>query len=383
MINELWRGFPQITYGLLCNGQGCPVSIEAFSGNTADPGTLAAQIAKLRKRFSIQRVVLAGDRGMITSKRIEEDLRPIEGLDWISALRSEGIRKLAEESLIEPSLFDERDLAEVRSAAFPGERLIVCRNPLLTEERGRKRNELLELSEKKLQEIAAATRRAKRPLRGKEKIALRVANSVSRYKMRKHFLLEFGEQSFSYRRDEEKIAAEAALDGIYAVRTSVSGDILSAPDTVRAYKDLSKVERAFQSLKTVDLKIRPIHHWLEERIRAHVFLCMLAYYVEWHLRQKLASILFEDEERAEAEKQRPSIVAPAPRSQKALAKQASKMTEEDWPVHSFQTLLADLGTLTKNRVRLSEHSASGQEFYVLTEPTPFQKHVFELIGVSI
>jgi transposase len=373
------RGFAQIVYGLLCNPQGCPVSIEVFAGNTADPSTLESQIAKLRKRFGITRVVLVGDRGMITSKRIEEELRGVEGLDWITALRADTIKKLARDGTIQPSLFDQRNLAEIQSPDFPGERLMVCRNPALAAERTRKRNELLAATEKKFAEIAAATQRAKRPLRGKDKIALRAGRARDQYKMGKHFVLEFHEESFHYRRDEEKIAAEAALDGIYVIRTSVQPEVMGAEDAVRAYKDLAKVERAFRSLKTVDLKIRPIYHWLEERIRAHVFLCMLAYYVEWHLRRKLAAVLFDDEHREDCESQRTSIVDPAPRSQTAKDKDSRKRTEAGWPVHSFQTLLDDLATLTKNRVVVG---ASNESFYEMTQPTPFQKHVFALAGVT-
>jgi len=373
------RGFPQIVYGLLCNAQGCPVSIEVFSGNTADPSTLESQIGKMRRRFGLERVVLVGDRGMITSRRIEEQLRTVEGLDWITALRADTIKTLARQGAIEPSLFDERNLAEVRSPDFPGERLVVCRNPALAAERCRKRLELLAATEKKLEEIAAATRRAKRPLRGKDKIAMRVGRARDRYRVGKHFVLEIEEDRFDYRRDEEKIAAEAALDGIYVIRTSVEPHLMAAEDTVRAYKDLAKVERAFRSLKTVDIKIRPIYHWLEPRIRAHVFLCMLAYYVEWHLRRQLAPVLFDDEEREECESQRASIVDPAPRSQTARNKEASKRTAEHWPVHSFQTLLDDLGTLTKNRVQLGD---TAESFYQLTQPTAFQQHVLELIGVT-
>jgi len=373
------RGFPQIVYGLLCNPQGCPVSIEVFAGNTADPNTLEAQIKKVRQRFGIQRVVFVGDRGMITSKRIEEELRGVEGLDWITALRADTIRKLARDGLVEPSLFDERNLAEIRSPDFPGERLMVCRNPALAAERTRKRNELLAATEKKFAEIAAATRRPKRPLRGKEKIALRVARARNQYKMGKHFILEFREDRFDYRRDQDNIAAEEELDGIYVIRTSLEPSIMGSEDTVRAYKDLSKVERAFRSLKTVDLKIRPIHHWLEERIRAHVFLCMLAYYVEWHLRQKLAPVLFDDELREDCEHLRQSIVDPAPRSQCAKDKERSKRTADHWPVHSFQTLLDDLGTLTKNQIVVD----GGREaFYQLTQPTAYQQHVFDLIELT-
>jgi transposase len=373
------RGFPQIVYGLLCNAAGCPVAIEVFAGNTGDPTTLASQIAKIRKRFGVQRVVMVGDRGMITHRRIEEELRGVEGLHWITALRADTIKKLAAQGRIQASLFDEYDLAEITSPDFPGERLILCRNPLLADERARKRQELLAATEKKLDEIVAATARAKRALRGKEKIGLRVGKVINQHKVGKHFVLKIEDSSFSYHRDEEKIREETALDGIYVIRTSVTSDCLSSQCTVRAYKDLSKVERAFRCMKTIDLKVRPIHHWLSDRIRAHVFLCMLAYYVEWHMRQKLAPILFEDDQKEEAEKARRSIVAPAERSSAAQHKDATKRTADGYPVHSFQTLLDDLATLGKNRVQLSDET----EFYQLTEATPVQQLAFHLLGLTI
>jgi transposase len=374
------RGFPQIVYGLLCNAHGCPVSVQVFEGNTADSKTLAPQIEKVRRRFGIARVVLVGDRGMITSRRIDEELRGVEGLDWITALRADSIKKLASQSVIEPSLFDERDLAEVVSDDFPGERLIVCRNPLLAERRAHKRRELLGASEQKLEEIVTAVGRPKRPLRGAAKIGVRVGKILNQYKVAKHFELEITDDSFSYQRDETKIAAEAALDGIYVVRTSVEPDALSSEDAVRAYKDLAKVERAFRCLKTIDLKVRPIYHWLDDRIRAHVFLCMLAYYVEWHLRRQLAPVLFDDHQRDQAELTRPSIVQPAPRSQAAKDKDHHKHTADGYPVESFQTLIDNLGTLCKNRVRVE--GTGHPEFYVLTQPTQVQQHVFELLDIS-
>lgn len=375
------NGYPQIVYGLLCTAQGCPVAIEVFEGNTADPATLSAQVEKIRGRFGITQLVLVGDRGMITSKRIDEELRGVEGLEWITALRADNIRKLVGQGVIEPSLFDTRDLMEVQSPEYPGERLVVCHNPLLAAERARKRIELLEATEKNLAVIAAATQRAKRALKGKDKIGVRVGKMINHYKVGKHFILDITEESFTYHRDEEKIAAEANLDGLYVIRTSVSEETLAAESTVRAYKDLSKVERAFRSLKTVDLKIRPIYHHLEGRVRAHVFLCMLGYYVEWHMREKLQSILFDDEDKASAESLRSSIVAPAQRSARAKAKDRTKRTEDDLPVHSFQTLLADLATLAKNRVRTV--GGSSCEFYMLTRPTELQRRAFELLGVSL
>ena len=375
------NGYPQIVYGLLCNAAGCPVAVEVFEGNTGDPKTLAPQIEKVRKRFGLKRVIFVGDRGMITSKRIDEELRGVEGLDWITALRADSIKKLAEQQVIQLTIFDEKDLAVVTSPDYPGERLVVCRNPLLAEERARKREELLLATEKALDKIVTATRRPKNPLQGKDKIGLRVGKQIDHFKVGKHFILEIGERSFSYRRDKEKIAAEAALDGLYVIRTSVAEEALDAESTVRAYKDLSKVERAFRCLKTVDLKVRPIYHWLENRVRSHVFLCMLAYYVEWHMRQKLAPVLFDDEDKELAESMRSSIVAPAERSPSARSKDLTKRNEEGLPVHSFRSLLKDLGTLAKNRIKVA--GSEPCEFYMLTRPTELQARALELLGVSV
>jgi len=373
-------GEPQIVYGLLCAPDGCPVAIEVFAGNTADPTTFTAQVKKIRRRFGIARVVLIGDRGMITSKRIDEDLRDLDGLDWITALRSDSIKKLTAQQTIQLSLFDQHDLAEVTSDEYPGERLVVCRNPLLADERARKRNELLATAEEKLEAVAKAVSRAKNPLRGKDKIGLRVGRDLKNTKVQKHFELTFADDSFSYRRREEQIAEEAALDGLYVIRTSVSSETLSSQDTVRAYKDLSQVERAFRSLKTVDLHVRPIYHWKDERIKSHVFLCMLAYYVEWHLRGALAELLFDDHEREAAEESRESIVAPAPRSAAATCKDHQRVTADGFPVQSFQCLLKDLATLCKHRVRWK--SSPELEFERVTEPTRLQSHVFQLLGVG-
>lgn len=374
------RGTPQIVYGLLCNAEGCPVAIEVFAGDTGDPKTLSSQVAKVRERFGLERVVFVGDRGMITSRRINDELRNVAGLDWISALRADSIKILASHGLIQPSLFDERDLAEIVSPDFPGERLIVCRNPLLAAERARKRQELLAATAKELEQIAAATRRARTPLRGAAKIGMRVGKVVNRYKVAKHFVLTIRDDHFSYERDEQRINEESALDGIYVIRASVSPEAFTTEDTVRAYKDLSKVERAFRSIKTVDLKVQPIFHWLDDRIRAHVFLCMLAYYVEWHMRKKLAPILFDDHERESAESRRASIVRRAPRSAAARRKDETKRTDDGQPVHSFRTLLADLGTLAKNRVRLA--GTPDSELEMLTQPTPIQQRAFDLLGVT-
>jgi len=373
------REFPQIVYGLICNAEGCPVAIEVFPGNTGDATTLSAQITKLRERFGLRQIIIVGDRGLITSRQIDENLRGQDGLDWVTALRADNIKKLAAQGKIQMSLFDQRRLAEITSPDYPGERLIVCRNPALAAERCHHRQELLAATEKQLDLIVAATRRQQRPLRGQDKIAMRVGRVLNRFKVGKHFILDIREDAFTWRRDEQKITAEASLDGIYVIRTSVTSKKMSAERVVGAYKQLSRVERAFRSLKTVDLKIRPIYHSLDDRIRAHVFLCMLSYYVEWNLRQKLAPILFDDHERAAAERGRRDIVARAPRSQAARRKDELRQTAEGLPVHSFRTLLQDLATLAKNRVRVP---GSQPEFDVLTQPTPLQKRVFDLLGLQ-
>jgi transposase len=375
------KSCPQIVYGLLCASDGCPVAIEVFAGNTADPTTFTAQVNKLRTRFGIQRVALVGDRGMITSKRIDEDLREVDGLDWITALRNESIQKLAEQKAIQQSLFDERDLAEVTSDNYPDERLIVCRNPLLAAERHRKRQELLAVAEKKLDAVKQAVSRKNRPLRGKDKIGLRLGRELKSVKMQKHFALTIEEDSFSYQRNEEQIAQEAALDGLYVIRTSLDAETLSAERTVSAYKNLSQVESAFRSLKTMDLHIRPIYHWKDDRIKSHVFLCMLAYYVEWHLRGALRELLFDDHEREAAQEQRESIVAKAPRSDAAKQKEHLLRNAEGYPVQSFQCLLKDLSTLCRNRVRWESNSM--MEFERITLPTDLHRRVFELLGLSL
>jgi hypothetical protein len=376
------NGYPQIVYGLLCSSSGCPVAIEVFQGNTADPTTLSAQVDKIRQRFCIDRVVLVGDRGMITARRIDQTLRGVQGLDWITALRSEQIKMLVEQGLVDPSLFDEQDLMEIESPDYPGERLIVCRNPFLAEQRARKRMELLAATEKLLESIATATRRTNRPLKGKEKIGVRVGKVINRHKVGKHFILEITDDGFNYQRNEKKITEEALLDGYYVIRTSVSPQTFSSDSVVQAYKGLSKVERAFRCLKTIDLHIRPIFHRLDNRVRAHVFLCMLAYYVEWHMRQKLKPVLFDDEDRMAAESLRSSVVAPAPRSALARSKDLKKYTVEGLPVQSFRNLLSDLGTVTKNLVE-TQQGEYRKEFYMLSCATVLQQRAFELLGVSL
>jgi hypothetical protein len=371
----------QIVFGLLTNGEGCPVAVEVFEGNTGDPKTLPAQIKKIRERFAIARVVLVGDRGMLTEARLREDLRPIEGLDWITALRAPAIQALAAGGALQLSLFDQQDLGEITHPDYPGERLIVCKNPLLAVERARKRADLLEATERELATIAAATQRAQRPLRGQARIALRVGKVLGRRKVGKHFTLEITDTRFRAPRDEAAIAREAALDGIYVLRTSVEADRLPTAEAVRSYKRLAAIERAFRSLKTVDLKVRPIHHRKADRVRAHVFLCMLAYYVEWHMRRAVAPLLFDDDDPAAAAAERRSVVAPAQRSPRAKAKALTKRTNDGEPVHSFQSLLRHLRTIVKDRMRLKSDTAI--EFDKTTTPTPLQQRALDLLGVSL
>ena len=306
-------------------------------------------------------------------------MRGIEGLDWISALRNDAIKSLVNQEAFAPSLFDEKNLAEITSEDYPGERLVVCRNPLLAEKRRHTREALLNKTEAELQEIEAATQRPKRALKGKDKIGIRVGRVLEKCGLGKHFTVSIEEHRFTYKRNEEKIESEAALDGIYIIRTSLAAVAMEAEEAVLAYKNLSRVERAFRSMKTIDLKVRPIHHRLDDRIRAHVFLCMLAYYVEWHLRKRIKSILFEDEDREIVECERESAVAPAPRSAKAKAKESTKRTEDGWPVQSFQSLLKDLSTLCRNLVKV----AGGEDTFVIkTQPTVFQSHALSLAGVE-
>jgi hypothetical protein len=369
----------QIVFGLLCSAAGCPIAIEVFEGNTGDPSTLGNQIAKLKERFGLKRVVMVGDRGMITQARIERDLKPA-GLDWITALRAPSIQQLAAEGgPLQLSLFDERDLAEIESPEFPGERLIVCKNPALAEERKRKRDALLDATEQDLKDIQARIVRKRQPLRGADKIGLAVGALLGRRKVAKHFRIAITDDALSFTRDHATIATEAALDGFYVLRTNVPVDALNAADTVRAYKSLASVERAFRSLKTVDLDIRPIFHWVSPRVRAHVFLCMLAYHLEWYMRQALAPILFDDHDRAAGEALRSSPVAKAQPSPAAKRKAKTKRTDDGLPVHSLRTLLADLATLTRNTVRW----ANAPAMTLLASPTQIQQRAYDLLGVKL
>jgi transposase len=369
----------QIVFGLLCASDGCPVAVEVFEGNTADPRTLAVQIDKLKQRFHLAHVVLVGDRGMITEARIDAVLRPA-GLDWITALRAPTIRTLLDQGAFQLSLFDERDLAEVTSLEFPDERLVVCRNPLLAAERARKRLDLLAATEADLRKVAKAVSRKTKPLRGADQIGLAAGAVLNRHKVAKHFTLTITDDSFAFARNTDAIETEGKLDGFYVIRTNLDQTTLPASDVVRAYKSLSQVERAFRSIKTVDLEIRPIHHRLADRVRAHVLLCMLAYYLEWHMRQALAPILFDDHQRAEAVAARSSIVAPAQRSKAARHKAATKRTHDGLPVHSFQSLLAELATFTRNTMAMA--GAPHDTFLVYPQPTPTQRRAFELLAVQ-
>jgi Transposase DDE domain len=356
------RGKLQIVYGLLCAPDGCPVAIEVFEGSTGDPTTLAAQIDKVKQRFELRHVVLVGDRGMITQARIEEDIKPA-GLDWITALRAPQIRALVDAGIFQLSLFDERDLASITADDYPGERLIVCRNPELAVARQRKREDLLAATERDLTEIQNRVRRAEKPLRGTAKIALKAGAVVGKYKMAKHFTLTITDADFSFARKQDAIDAEARLDGIYVVRTNIKAPTLDDSATVRAYKSLAQVERAIRSIKTVDLHIR-----------------LLAYHVEWHLRQRLAPMLYDDADKATAEALRTGVVAKAQRSPSAIAKQTHGTTPDGLPVHSLQTLLTDLGTLARNTVTTALNPA--HEFVVHTRPTKLQQKALDLLAIN-
>lgn len=373
------KGKLQIVYGLLCSADGCPVAVEVFEGNTADPATVSAQVAKLKECFGLSRVVLVGDRGMITQARIDGDLQPA-GLDWITALRSPAIRNLLDTKAFQLDLFDERDMAAITSPDYPGERLMVCRNPELARRRAHKRAALLAATEADLAVIRDRVQRVGNPLKGKAEIGLKVGAVLDRHKMAKHFDLTIGEASFSFRRKDAAIAEEAALDGIYVVRTNLPAETLGDSETVAAYKSLSRVERAFRSLKTVDLEIRPIYHWAAPRVKAHVFLCMLAYHVEWHLRARLAPLIYDDTDFEAAAALRSSVVAKAGRSPSAIAKQTTGRTADGLPVQSFQGLLADLATCC--RLQAATPLNENYLFTVTTRPTATQQRAFDLLGAS-
>jgi hypothetical protein len=373
------RSERQILFGLLGTRAGVPVGVEVFSGNTADPSTVGPAVDRLQGRFGLERVTMVGDRGMITDARINEELRP-RGVDWITALRAPTIRNLMKgDGPLQLSLFDEQDLAEIYSPDFPGERLVACRNPLLAEDRARKREELLGATEEKLTKLQARTQRKRRPLRGQDAIGVAVGKVLGASKVAKHFRYEITEDSFAFERDEASIQAEAALDGIYVIRTNVPEDELGAEEVVEAYKDLSEVERAFRIMKGFALEVGPIRHRLEKRVRAHVFLCMLARYVRWHMEQALAPLLLTDHDPEGAQARRTSAVAPARRSEAGEQKVRRQRTEDGDPARSFDTLMADLETLTKNEARVE---GSETTFDKYTCPTPLQDKAFELLGVG-
>jgi transposase len=354
------------------------VAVQVYPGNTGDPSTVTDQGEKLRHRFGLNHLVLVGDRGMLTQTQIEK-LKAYPGLGWISALRSAAIRELVESGSLQMSLFDQKDLAEIRSAEFPSERLVACFNPLLGEERKRKRRALLEATERELERISKqVARRTKKPL-GKDEIGERVGKVIDRFKVGKHFTVSIEEHRFSFVRNEDKIEREEALDGIYVIRTSEPAERLSAEDVVRSYKNLTQVERAFRSLKGIDLLIRPIWHRTEDHVRAHIFLCMLAYYVEWHMRKALASLLFDDEE-LDGNRKRRDPVKPAQSSESAKKKKSLRLTSGGLVVQSFDTLLIELGTRCRNRCRIKS-DPKGPTFYQLTEKTLLQERAFQLLGL--
>jgi hypothetical protein len=372
------RGRLQIVYGLLTSAEGIPVAIEVFAGNTGDPKTVKSQVDKVKDRFGIAKVVLVGDRGMLTAARLREDVGPAD-LDWITALRAPQVKALVRGGDLQLSLFDVQDLAEITSPDFPGERLVACKNPFLEAERARKRESLLAAAEAELAKIAAACARSRAPLRGKDKIAVRADRVLSRRKVARHFTLDIGEDHLTYARDQDCIAAEAALDGIYVLRTSVAASDLDSDQVVSSYKALAQVERAFRAFNT-DLDIRPIRHRTETRVRAHEVLRMLSYYITWHMQARLAPILFTDDDKQTAEAARTGPVAPAARSPRARAKAATKHATGDLPVHSMATLLADLGTICLNTIAPADSALPG--FRLVTTPTALQRQAFELLDVS-
>ncbi len=367
---------PIIVYGVMTDGAGRPLAVEVYAGNTGDPTTVGDQVEKLRQRFGLERVVLVGDRGMLTQPQIDK-LQQHPGCGWITALTSGAIRELVAKGALQLSLLDQKNLAEITSPDYPGERLMVCHNPLLEEARARKRQALIEATEKSLTKIAKeVARRKNKPLTAAE-IGLKVGKVLGRYKVGKHFDCQIGEGSFTCSRRQEGIDQETQLDGIYVLRTSEPVERLSAEDTVRSYKSLAEVERAFRCLKGIDLLVRPIRHRTEERVPAHIFLCLLAYYVEWHLRRAWSPLLFEDEEGREERKRRDPIL-PAEPSASAEAKKRSRQTVDGFPVHSFRTLLAELAS----RARVTYEIQSGEVTLTckqLPEPTPLQARAYELI----
>ena len=376
------KSLPIIVYGVMTNGEGCPVAVSIYAGNTGDPTTVADQIEKLRERFHLSRVVLVGDRGMLTQPQINK-LQQYPGMGWITALTSAAIRELVTAGALQLSLLDEKNLAEISSPEYPGERLMVCYNPLLEQERKRKRKELLAATEKSLEKIRQEVARRKKKLLKAEEIGMKVGKVLGRYKMGKHFACEIGENHFHWRRRVESIEGEEKLDGIYVLRTSEPAERLSAEDTVRSYKSLAEVERAFRCLKGIDLLVRPIRHRTEERVPAHIFLCVLAYYVEWHLRRAWAPLLFEDEERWEQRQRRDPVLLAQP-SESAQHKKHTHKTADGFPVHSFESLLRELASRARVTYALKSGASekkSNLTFQQVPDPTPLQARAYELVRV--
>jgi transposase len=372
------KGKTIVVYGLLSDTEGRPVAVEVYPGHTGDPSTVADQVEKLRQRFGLKRVVLVGDRGMLTQTQLDK-LKDYPGLGWISALRSHAIRELVDGGALQLSLFDDKRIAEIASPAFPGERLVACFNPLLAEERARKREALLQATEQALEKIVHQVRRRTRTPLSRAEIGQKVGGVINRFKVGKHFEITIEEGVFRYARRTKAIARECELDGIYVIRTCEPAERLSSEDTVRSYKNLAQVERAFRCMKGLDLLVRPIRHREERRVRAHIFLCMLAYYLEWHMRKALAPLLFDDETLAQERKRR-DPVAPAQPSASAQRKKASQRTSDGLPIHSFETLLADLGTRCRNQCRLKS-DPNTPPFHQLTEPTALQQRALQLLSL--
>jgi transposase len=371
---DLKKGKLQVNYGLLTNARGIPVAVSVFEGNTSDPKTLLPQVSDMRERFAIERFVLVGDRGMITQKQVDV-LQTLEGIDWITALRPGAIRRLLEDKALQMDLFDERNLFELSHPDFPGERLVACRNPELAKRRAEKRRSLLEATVKELDQVCAMVDRGR--LKGEDKIGLRVGKVINKYKVAKHFILEIQPRHFTYSLDQDKIAAEAALDGLYVIRTSLDQHHISAEDTVRSYKQLSRVERAFRSMKTVDLQVRPIRHHLEGRVRAHILLCVLAYYVQWHMVEAWRELLFCDEDQDAKTTRDP--VALATRSAAALHKVHTRTLDDGSAAHSFQTLLHHLSTIVRNTCTLPCANTDPPVFEIDTTPNAKQQRAYELL----
>lgn len=371
---------PQIVIGLLASEDGCPVGVEVFPGNTSDPKTLTAQVQQVQRRFGAQRLIWVGDRGMITSARIRHDLRSRPQLDWVSALRAEQIKTLVQNADFQPSLFDQHGLAEISSSLFPGERLVVCKNPRVAAERARKREALLHTTETLLRELHERVTRTTRPLKKAEAITVAATRILDRRKMRKHFLTDIRQGHFSFQRDPDSIAREAALDGFYVIRTSLSAQDLTAERAVLTYKRLGRIEAAFATLKSdEDLRLRPIRHFRDHRVRAHVFLCMLALYLEWHLRRDLAPLTFYDEDPPGRDTARPSPVHPAAPSPSAKEKRRTGRSSSGLPLISFQDLLEQLKSVSLNRVRLN--ASPPVTFFRCADPSPHAAEAFRLLRI--